>query len=1620
MKRLPVISLLTILLLLPGCRREEPFGLERDYLPDGTPLTLCLGFGAEEQYDVQVGTKAESSRVDESRIHDLYVMIFDNDDGGKKFYGRHFTYEHLIQDLSDLEAQPNEGWYVDNVTIDDVKTENTNHTAEKDRKKTRGVVKIATEAQTNCTVVLIANLSNTVFSLNGKDALTCLSGIKTLAELQQVKVVLEQNVMNRNDLFLMLGTRSALKIEDLSWGEIVGTTPVYNEELDANGNPVTSPSAPPTNSQIPLQTLDAKIKFRIRANSAYISNVNPRYWQAFRVPESCYLYPNNITWDTEQTYFNGLESYFETTETDNDGTWEVFTFYMLENRQTPLRSIENATKPDYYTSKYYLRELQQKNNNPDYPGFKQNGDWVYARKDATYVQFDVILTLNENGIGAIQQGISEALTTDAIFTVHLGDFTNSETGTGAQFDDYNTYRAHNYTYDIVINNTKSIYIEVRGDNGNGNLQEQEPGQEGSLLLTTTGIINCDAHYEYHSMTFKYDKELGESKPGYANRKKYAWYVKTPFGEGSGEFQDATGWYVMPKDNSTGYDVVDCDWVKFALNDKDDGTGKYKPQRKKYPGTFAYNKAWGPGELAYPPAFLSQLSSDERTLLEGLVSPKSLSEVYVPILMDINQLVNFLFWQNELQYKKIYGLSLTEQEINSICFDSPDNQGQMRVTAFVDEFYYERHPLTGELDPNLWREYVNALPRELHILSDSEHSLDRRSDVIVSSHSVVQQSIQTIYNIYAPDLTSIWGTEHKDEMSAKNRSKTAEFDANGWPWWGEGAITPTHLYDDDENGRLNTAGIWNVYEDGTPNPLWDTFLDFEIDDDTSELSEAKDKNYQAYSCLTRNRDNNGNGVIDPDELRWYMASINQLVGMWVGNESLTQSARLYQPIDKNNTTNALKWRSVTISSTTGSDITNPMNLRSEEGATKSWYNTIYGNYTEAVRKKVTSVRCLRNIGTFKDRGVVEDISYAPLDYMVDQYYDCETGLDKDGKAWPNPDGTYTIRFSRLNAKSIREYTAEDLPFHDEESMQNRVYLRFTAQNPDNYIFADGDPGINLILSELNNNITKHNDYCPPGYRLPNMTEMLMMASILPESYWCNIGSKRFFPCRTYWSRGSLGSRPTETDKIGWGYNLENATRRVNMRNNTDKMYGIRCVRDDNMIGDITGKLSVADSDHQRIDNDPENLMSIDLNFSSMASVINDIKVKLCYVDASGRSREEEISHLHPSDMSVRRTIKYKIPNDLYYLTTVRGFLTVQAVVRNAYGIERVFEAPVRLVSSLYTSIRLLPSEYDPLEYTSSKPVEFPVLITAAHYDTKVDSWTLRVTTPDNRTTSYNVDSIVPSRDQLTSGTTYASAIYTYRPGTLKVGTYSFQLEAVCDGVTTRSEVVSMDVLKVDFDPLSGVDVDAVEQASDIAAYRWEREMIEGLDFSSGDFIETDMDIHRCVYKQFPLAPAAADKNRSLGMDNLISFGVNDIDWVPWSLHICYPSVDQSLPGSRWLYFTPAWGTMTGELGYWGKSYSVITMADPPTAPMHIRLDKNGCHWNGRWMDVAQWPLEHQSNVQSVLDKLANARTVYIGSVEDVHRSRAIYRFVRVVRNGRYSSTRDGNDSFEDNPIHGGNL
>ena len=364
-------------LLVPSCVRtlEEEIPL-REVLPEGTPITMCINFGTDNLVNLDVSTKAEAAPADEERIHDLYVMIFCDGEGeghvtrGQKIYGRYFSYEHLLPSLSALDSSPNEGWWVENRSIDNTVT------------KTRGAVKISTKVCSSAKLVVIANVDNGICKLGDQDdVLDYLNGIRTYDQLRQTQVKLTQDIVNRKDLFLMLGVPEdgAGNPKNVNTGEMVwGTTsPSTEYNLDY---------------RVYLRPVDAKVKFKIRVNETNISAAKAVYWEACNVPNRCYLFSDYDEGRAPEgtVYFGAEQAYFEGTVEEGGYTWYVFSFYMLESRF--------AAKA--HADEYYKREKQAKTDidKTGYGGdpsehYVENGEWVYALPNAPFVKFDMILTL---------------------------------------------------------------------------------------------------------------------------------------------------------------------------------------------------------------------------------------------------------------------------------------------------------------------------------------------------------------------------------------------------------------------------------------------------------------------------------------------------------------------------------------------------------------------------------------------------------------------------------------------------------------------------------------------------------------------------------------------------------------------------------------------------------------------------------------------------------------------------------------------------------------------------------------------------------------------------------------------------------------------------------------------------------------------------------------------------------------------------------------------------------------------------------------------------------------------------------------------------------------------------
>lgn len=472
-------------------------------------------------------------------------------------------------------------------------------------------------------------------------------------------------------------------------------------------------------------------------------------------------------------------------------------------------------------------------------------------------------------------------------------------------------------------------------------------------------------------------------------------------------------------------IQDYKWIKFAFNSH---FGTPHGQFVRFPGIGHYDATRTAEELA------QAVENGEKPLF------------------DIDQLIKYLQYINNPS-------SLTENTgvDDHIC-----------ITAFVDEFLYLSNPEEkgGQDKLIFWKECVDTDDRQLHILSENV-STDGNSSVTDALYTFRQKSIRTVYNKDADDkvLKTAWGLETVIEQ-AVNKDNPHYNDSNRLP---PGVDAIGSGSSDNRNGRKNTVNIigshtWNEIVDHTDNTLKDDYQS------------------AAYACMLRNRDEDGDGVIDESEIKWYLAAIDQLTDIYIGEWALNTAARLY-PDNPNNRPggNDPYWHYT--SSSYNSQERAPWVLWAEEGASRGSYSESNGSDRNG---GYYSYRCIRNLGI-----AVTDVDHDP-DSLITII---NTGSDDLGP--------YTFDLSRVNPKSIRSSKIENNSFHHNNESDNRPYLAF-SMDPGTYPEPDlGNPL--LVWEDFFNNAQSWQSYqtynpCPDGYRVPNLRELLIMSSLLPDNAW----------------------------------------------------------------------------------------------------------------------------------------------------------------------------------------------------------------------------------------------------------------------------------------------------------------------------------------------------------------------------------------------------------------------------------------------------------------------------------------------------------------------------------------
>lgn len=972
-----------------SCVDEEIIKTNDSQVKEGIPVTTNLSFVSENASEEKVTTRSALSPEVEYKVQDLYVFVFKKASGGGYTYetSKLFKYEDIddpqVKNINGAEATSGK------ITLD----------------LTSGEKKI----------FAIANLGEEgAYKTNNQ-----LNQVKTIDELKELSATLtspDAPVDRQNGLFLMSGSFSEKKI-DAGVGSLSNGTVTINTE----GKLLSS-------GKIYLKRLDSRITFNITTNDTTNKHFTPKGYRVVNVPVSSYLFERaykeipdsnhdhagNADDDSRKSYYNdtkpeGEYVNFDAITPNSEGKYigGSFTFYMFENRK-PAK----ATPSDYND-----RERQEKIDG-------KNGEYLYAHKYATYVEIEGSYyekyTEKENPADVKEKSA------EVKYTIHLGYVENAS--------DFRSLRNYAYTYNVTIAGVNSIEVEVETSNDkDSEFEEKQPGAEGHVVKSKQ-FYYVDAHYITDKITFNKDNISRDA----------SFRVKTPF--------DPDG---------RGDNAIDYEWVWFVQNEKIEETGKITKYRysqlKEVKRTVwgGYETAWGyPAktvtdlESGFPTEYVRSSKVSKQKVRKGWYYAKQES-------LDETLETKFKYKTNYSSFPKETAKRINIKDLITRLKENKDesasetslydSEGNAVFTIFIDEYYYDEYPpqFKKSGQPH-WSEFANKENREMHILCDTEFSLDEESSLTTSNFLISQKSIKTFYNT---SCATAWGVESVNE---KIHDKAKE----------DGRL-PFQNYTTEINTDSRSNGLYNMYNNlqyVSNSTDWSTYINME----TNELKTRSDYSIPDYSiqaykllqyaCLQRNRDSDGDGKIDNSEVRWYMPAVNQLTGLFLGKDALPSEVHLMQ--------NGVN---VTLDNRNDYHYTNSNNIMfwAEEGTSIGHpeYNNGYYNY-----------RCVRNLGIdYRKKG---DYNYPPITNEVQDYVDTKSN------------GTYKILdLTAVNPNALRATPDKGKPLAitDELSEYNRPYKKFLVSN--------------VLTTET---VSKESIYenrvtnpCPSGWRMPNMRELSLI-------------------------------------------------------------------------------------------------------------------------------------------------------------------------------------------------------------------------------------------------------------------------------------------------------------------------------------------------------------------------------------------------------------------------------------------------------------------------------------------------------------------------------------------------
>ena len=577
--------------------------------------------------------------------------------------------------------------------------------------------------------------------------------------------------------------------------------------------------------------------------------------------------------------------------------------------------------------------------------------------------------------------------------------------------DFDVVRNYNYQYTVTIKGVNNFIAESKCEE-----DKFDHGSEGIIINTTTGeLLDVDCHYEARVMTFKKSelKELIKENFGYILK------IKTAFCE-------TKSLMVVSEYTINGIKVAAG--IYDAADYKDDLDAGRVPDLL---ATIATD-----GTVSNEDALLLHGEPDfgwvhfvqntgTRTTYTGSNSGSqthSISEVCAFPGMD-NTMNVFQFFQ------KLYAATVNDDNT----FFNQDNGETVYVTCFIDENYYENKK---------WSEFVNKTEdRVMYCANTFDTSKDGKSSYAEAKYVISQKSIWTFYS---EDVDLPFGMEVVSEEDVVRKSDdqfvlSSSTNSNPQPWNGRTSALSNNSNYSYTTGVYRNKGTQDMYK----NP------------------------YKA--CMSRNRDEDGDGTIDDDEIKWYLAAVDQYKGIWAGEDVLPTEAKLFQPT-------AANWKSLN-----DNWQNNDSNLYPWHYFTASSQNTFWaeeGCSTGADNKSVMA-RCIRTLAS-NDAGLKD----------ADKYY--ESSTTGSGTS------SETVISLHLAPGATRTYqgSAQQPSYERGEGHNNRLFTKFKVASSNIGTYERKD-----ILNTSNDAefIAANADVCQTekgeGWRVPTQKELSIMSAVI---------------------------------------------------------------------------------------------------------------------------------------------------------------------------------------------------------------------------------------------------------------------------------------------------------------------------------------------------------------------------------------------------------------------------------------------------------------------------------------------------------------------------------------------